>query len=119
MHLNNRRHNPFGKVEDAHRLATGAAFRLYHSQSESFVSASCDPEKGEVLVDDDGDGRADRFTTQKVRLWHDSAHKQQQQATTLPAHIPYLKVSQSHLRTFVCESPSRLCRERVLIGKNK
>ena len=70
--------------QDASRLITGAAFRLYHSQSESFVSASCDSEKGEVVVDDDGDGRSDRLVTQQLRPWFNGR--------LLPAHIPYLKV---------------------------
>jgi hypothetical protein len=45
-------------------LRTGASFRLYHSQSESFVNASCDPEK-------------DR------QSWLREGNE--------PAHIPYLR----------------------------
>lgn len=44
-------------VDDALALRTSAPFRLYHSQSESFFQASCDPDKGhrkrEAREDDD------------------------------------------------------------------
>ena len=55
-------------------LPTGLGFRLYHSQSGSFVAASCDSAKGR-------DGARRRWVAA------DGTAERE-----LPLHLPYLKV---------------------------
>jgi hypothetical protein len=58
----------FAKNEDPGLMLTGTPFRLYHSQAESFLQASCDPDKGKYTERERPNG-----------------------GDVLPGHIPYLK----------------------------
>jgi hypothetical protein len=82
-------------------LSTGLHFfRLLHPETDSFMQASSDPDKGEVLDSIPGEDG-------------DSAHKEQTRFLRvggLPAHVPYLKLlphgadpsSKSHLNGKAC-----------------
>ena len=60
----------FASHENKNLMLTGTPFRLYHSQAESFLQASCDPDKGKYTerVRPDGSGMP------------------------MAGHIPYLKM---------------------------
>ena len=62
----------YNRVHDGSTLQFGDPFRLYHSQAESFVRASCDPDKGKSK----GGSRLDQ-----VRLRRGDG----------PTHVPYLR----------------------------
>ena len=61
----------YNRVEDRTALPIGAPFRLYHSQAESFLTASCDPDKGKAL----GRSRREQINARRGDG---------------PCHIPYL-----------------------------
>ena len=70
---------------------TGAAFRLYHTQSESFVNASCDAEKDRRYA------HAGRDPRKNQQYAHgDATREGVPRAGGDPAHIPYLKTLPDH-----------------------
>ena len=68
----------YARFHSADALRTGRPFRLYHSQSESFVSASCDEEKDRKSPE----GR--ESLPLRTAAAANGSFK-------LPAHCPYLK----------------------------
>ena len=49
----------YNRIDDHNALAIGAPVRLYHSQAESFLHASCDPDKNRNKTRTQPDGKGE------------------------------------------------------------